>query len=166
MQTDRQMTFLHVCMFCYLCNYPVSMHNVSYRFSDAHCKKCIVGLLKRGGDAYKSGRKQNNFVMDLMKLDIPELLLVKSAKEHEPNVEYLFNEMIRGFIQRNALRDVIISQVVPIMVSNMYLMCTYICIWLRIYPFLAKSSTTISLVLFALYDARFKMCNRSSATHI
>jgi len=104
------------------------MHNVSYRFSDAHCKKCIVGLLKRGGDAYKSGRKQNNFVMDLMKLDIPELLLVKSAKEHEPNVEYLFNEMIRGFIQRNALRDVIISQVVPIMVSNMYLMCTYICI--------------------------------------
>jgi len=90
------------------------------RFSDAHCKKCIVGLLKRAGDAYKNGRKQHSFVMDLMKLDIPELLLVNASKDHDPNVENLFIEMIRGFIQRNALRDTILSQVVPIMVSDTY----------------------------------------------
>ena len=92
------------------------MHCI-HRFSDAHCKKCIVGLMKRVGEAYKSGKKQHNFVIDLMMLDIPELLLVNSSKDHDPNVENLFIEMIRGFIQRNALRDVIIGQVVPIMVS-------------------------------------------------
>jgi len=34
----------------------------------------------------------------------------------------------------------------------------------RIYPFLAKSSTTVSLELFALYYARLKIFNGSSAT--
>ena len=87
-----------------------------HRFSDAHCKKYIVGLMKRVGDAYKSGKKQHSFVIDLMMLDIPELLLVNSSKD--PNVENMFIEMIRSFIHRNALRDVIIGQVVPIMVSD------------------------------------------------
>jgi len=91
---------------------------LSCRFSDDHCKKCIVNLLKRVGDAYKSGRKQANFVLDLMKLDIPNLLVVESPKQDDPNVEHLFIEMIHAFVQRNALRGAIMGQIATIMVSS------------------------------------------------
>ena len=89
-----------------------------YRFSDANCKKCIVGLLERIGKAYKSDRKHSTFIMDLMELDIPNLLLVQSPKEDDPNVEQLFIEMIRTFIKNYALRETISNQVPTIMVIN------------------------------------------------
>ena len=56
--------------------------------------------------------------MDLMKLDTPNLLLVQSAKEDDPKVDQLFIEMVRTFIQKNGLREVILIQVPTIMVIN------------------------------------------------
>ena len=53
--------------------------------------------------------------MDLMKLNTPDLLLVQSPKEDDPNVEQLFIEMIRTFIKNYALR---LNQVPAIMVIN------------------------------------------------
>ena len=55
--------------------------------------------------------------MDLMKLDTPNLLLVQSPKEDDPNVEQLFIEMIRTFIKNYALLT-ILYQVPAIMVIN------------------------------------------------
>lgn len=77
-----------------------------------------MNLLKRVGDAYKSGKKQGNFVLDLMKLDIPNLLVVESFKQDDPDVEQLFIDMIHVFVQRNALRDAIMGQITSIMVSG------------------------------------------------
>jgi len=74
--------------------------------------------MKRVGDAYKSARKQRNFVIDLMKLDIPKLLLVESYKPDDPNVEQMFIDMIRTFVQRNALRDILMGQITTIMVNG------------------------------------------------
>jgi len=81
---------------------------------------CIVGLIERISKAYKSGRRQNNFILDLMKMDTPNLLLVQSPKEDDPNVEQLFIDMVRTFIQKNALREVILGQLQIIMVSNYF----------------------------------------------
>ena len=52
-----------------------------------------------------------------MKLDTPNLLLVQSPKEDDPNVEQLFIEMIRTFIKNYALLT-ILYQVPAIMVIN------------------------------------------------
>ena len=53
-----------------------------------------------------------------MRLDTPNLLLVQSPKEDDPNVEQLFIEMIRIFIKNYALRETISNQVPAIMVIN------------------------------------------------
>ena len=53
-----------------------------------------------------------------MKLDTPNLLLVQSAKEDDPKVDQLFIEMVRTFIQKNGLREIILNQVPTIMVIN------------------------------------------------
>ena len=49
-------------------------------------------------------------------MDIPNLLLVKSNKESNTNVEKLFIDMVSAFIQKNALREVILGQIPIIMV--------------------------------------------------
>lgn len=89
-----------------------------YRFSHVHCKSCIVGFIDRISKAYKSGKRQSTFVLDLVKLDTPDLLLVQSPKEDDPRVDQMFIEVVRTFIQKNALREVILNQVPTIMVSD------------------------------------------------
>ena len=92
----------------------------SYRFSSyVHCRISIVGLLERISKAYKSDERHDMFVMDLMKLDVPKLFLVQSNKEDAVKVEQKFIGMVRSFIQKNTLRDVILSQIPSIMVSNL-----------------------------------------------
>ena len=59
--------------------------------------------------------------MDLMKLDTPNLLLVKSAREDDPKVDQLFIEMVRTFIKNNGLRETISNQIPTIMVINIIL---------------------------------------------
>ena len=90
----------------------------SCRFSRVHCRICIVGLLERINKAYKTSKKQNTFVMDLMQLDSPDLFLVQSPKEDDPKVDKLFIGMVRTFIQKNTLREIILSQIPSIMVST------------------------------------------------
>ena len=91
----------------------------SCRFSSSvHCRICIVGLLERISKAYKSDKRHNIFVMDLMKLDVPDLFLLQSNKEDAVKVEQKFIEMVCSFIQKNTLRDVILRQIPSIMVSN------------------------------------------------
>ena len=51
-------------------------------------------------------------------MDIPNLLLVESRKESDTNVENLFIDIVCAFIQRNALREVILGQIPAIMVCN------------------------------------------------
>ena len=91
----------------------------SYRFSSyVHCRICIIGLLERINKAYKSDKRHDMFVIDLVKLDVPNLFLVQSNKKDAVKVEQKFIGMVCSFIQKNTLRDVILSQIPSIMVSN------------------------------------------------
>ena len=74
--------------------------------------------MERISKAYRSGKRQHSFVSDLIKLDTPDLLLVKSPKGDDPNVDQLFIDMVRQFIAKNALREVILNQVPTIMVRD------------------------------------------------
>lgn len=49
-------------------------------------------------------------------MDIPNLLKVSNENDH--SVDRLFIEMVRVYIQKNALREDILCQVPTIMVSN------------------------------------------------
>ena len=65
--------------------------------------------------AYK---KPFSFVMDLMKMDVPKLLLIHTPRENDPDVEQLFINMLCTFIQRKAVNEIILCQVDDIMVIN------------------------------------------------
>jgi len=84
------------------------------RFSDANCRKSIVGLIKRIGDAYVADKKQDHFAKDLMSLNIPGLLQLPA---NDDAVKILFIEMIRTFIKKNALQEVILEQILSFIVS-------------------------------------------------
>ena len=86
-----------------------------HRFSDVRCKRCIVGLIKRISESYMISKRQNTFVTDLMQLDVPNLF--QSFKEDDRSIEIVFIAMICEFIQKNTLKEVILSQVIAIMVS-------------------------------------------------
>lgn len=51
-------------------------------------------------------------------LDTPNLLLVESLKEHDPRVDQMFIDMLCAFIQKNGLREYILTNVPLIMVST------------------------------------------------
>lgn len=85
------------------------------RFSDADCKRCIIGLIKRISKAYETGKRENDFVNDLIHLDVPNLFLTQS-KEDDLLIQKSIVDVICSFIQRNALKDIIMNQVISIMV--------------------------------------------------
>ena len=59
-----------------------------------------------------------SFIVDLMKMDIPELLLINTPRENDPDLQHLFSNMLCKFIQRNVLNEVILCQFEDIMVIN------------------------------------------------
>ena len=67
------------------------------------------------GRAYKN---KEYFLMDLMKLNIPDLLQVLSPTENDPNIEQCFINMLCLFIQRNDLNELILYQIEDTLVIN------------------------------------------------
>jgi len=86
-----------------------------FRFSDANCRKSIVGLIKRIGDAYAADKRQDLFINDLMSFDVTGLLQLESTDDGD--VKNSFIEMIRTFIRKKALQQVILEQVLSFVVS-------------------------------------------------
>ena len=109
-----------------ICLYKALFH---YRFSHVHCKSCIVGFIERISEVYESGKRQSSFVLDLIKLDTPNLLLVQSPTKDYPRVDQMFIELVCTFIQKNALCEAILIQVPTIMVSG-YWKIFFLCLLL------------------------------------
>ena len=71
--------------------------------------------MKRITIAYEIGKRENEFVNDLIRLDLPNLFLTQSKKD-DLLIQKSIVDVICSFIQRNALRDIILDQVISIMV--------------------------------------------------
>lgn len=74
-------------------------------------------------------------------MGIPNLLLVKSYKQSDTNVEKLFIDMVSAFILRNGLRESILGQIPEIMVLayvHTYMYVYIQCIIVRGSWYLAK----------------------------
>ena len=71
--------------------------------------------MKRITKAYEIGKRENEFVNDLIRLDVPNLFLTQSKKD-DLLIQKSIVDVICSFIQRNALRDIILDQVISIMV--------------------------------------------------
>jgi len=102
----------HVHAIVFVLMYTMLLYIV--RFSDANCRKSIVGLIKRIGEAYGADKQQDHFVKDLMSFSITDLLQLST---NDDEVKNLFIEMIRTFIKRKALQEVILEQVLSFVVS-------------------------------------------------
>ena len=59
-----------------------------------------------------------SFIVDLMKMDIPELLLINTPRENDPDLQRLFSNILCKFIQRNTLNEVILCQFEDIVVIS------------------------------------------------
>ena len=84
------------------------------RFSDVHCKKCIINLLERISVVYQNNKRQNSFIKDLMQSDVPNLF----SEGDDQSIQTLFVDMVCTFIQKNALKEIILGQVTTIMVCT------------------------------------------------
>ena len=85
------------------------------RFSDANCRKAIVGLLKRVGEAYALKKLQSHFLKDLITFGVPDLLKVPQDGRE---VKELFIDMIHTFVRKNALKEVLLGQILFFVVSK------------------------------------------------
>lgn len=63
---------------------------------------------------YQNNNRQNHFIKDLMLLDVPNLF----SKEDDQSIQTLFVDMVCTFIQKNALKEIILGQVTTIMVCK------------------------------------------------
>ena len=63
---------------------------------------------------YQKNNRKNNFIKDLMLLDVPNLF----SKEDDQSIQTLFVNMVCTFIQNNALKEIILGQVITIMVCK------------------------------------------------
>ena len=76
--------------------------------------KCIINLMNRISVVYQNDNRQNDFIKDLMLLDVPNLF----SQEDDQSIQTLFVNMICTFIKNNALKEVILGQVITIMVCK------------------------------------------------
>ena len=76
--------------------------------------------MKRISEAYEMSKRESKFINDLIYLDVSDLLLTQS-NEDDQSIQKSFVDMVCNFIQRNALKDIILGEVVSIMV------CIYVC---------------------------------------
>ena len=112
------------------------------RFSDVQCKKCIIGLLKHISEVYKNDNRRSFFIKDLMQLDVPKLF---QCSEEDQSIQKLFNEMVSTFIKENALKEVILSQVIEIMVCKLG------------YIFISPCSISLSTIVLNSSDRQGKL---------
>ena len=63
---------------------------------------------------YQNNSRQNDFIKDLMLLDVPKLF----SQEDDQSIQTLFVNMVCTFIQINALKEIILGQVTTIMVCK------------------------------------------------
>jgi len=79
----------------------------------AECRKLIVELLSRIGKEYVKRKKEGEFILDLMKIGVPNLLHMSTNNEGET----AFIDMIYRFVRQNGLQKCLIEKILQIVVS-------------------------------------------------
>lgn len=92
-----------------------------FRISGAHAHYFINDFLQQVAVRYQKSNRARDFVLDLLKLHVPTLLVIQRgegeeiAKEGE-KVQRDFKQFLHSFIQRNALKQSLLKEMIVIMV--------------------------------------------------
>ena len=96
------------------------------RFEGAGNHSVLLDFLEKvAEDGYLRDKRQQEFVMDLMKLNVPKLFAKKeeadeTASREDTRVARAFQDFLASYINRNALKKIII---IEMMVSSVSLDC-------------------------------------------
>ena len=93
----------------------IMINLVSHRFSGAHAFYYVKGFLQKVADSYKSDGRARDFVLDLLKLQVPKLLSSESEEEAK-KMWSEFKIFLQGFIRRNTLQQALLTQTTAIVV--------------------------------------------------
>ena len=88
-----------------------------HRYSGAHAHYYVKDFLQKVADRYKSDSRAGEFVLDLLKLQVPKLLSIEPGEEVAgQEVQSEFKKFLQDFIRRNALKHTILTQTSAIVV--------------------------------------------------
>ena len=73
------------------------------RLAEAHEYQSIVDLVKTAGELYTAEGRPQDFITDLLKMDVPKPPAVEVGKDCPTDL----TELLHGHIQRNALGSVL-----------------------------------------------------------
>ena len=102
-------------MFQYVQAYYTNLN--FHRYSGAHAHYFVKDFLQKVADIYKSEDRAEEFVLDLLKLQVPKLLSTENAEEaKDQEVRSEFKRFLQDFIKRNALEHSILTRASAIVV--------------------------------------------------
>ena len=82
-------------------------------------------------ERYQESGRAGEFVLDILKLHVKTLLANESGEEKElkegEHVQDEFKKYLHSFIQRNALKHMLLKDMGIIMVSAKCVLCTILC---------------------------------------
>ena len=99
---------------------------VVLRFGGARNHFFLLDFLKSVADSYLVDKRQKEFVLDLMQLKVPKLFAIEEGAEDPEDVEKedvevgkQFTIFLRSYINRNALKHSILTQMTSLLVRTM-----------------------------------------------
>ena len=98
---------------------------VVVRFGDARHHFFLLGFLESVAAGYLTDKRQKEFVLDLLQLNVPKLFAVEEGADEATEKEDVevgknFSIFLRNFINRHALKHSILTKMTDILV------CSYI----------------------------------------
>ena len=93
------------------------MNRISDRYSGAHAHYYVTDFLRKVADRYNCEGRAGDFVLDLLKLQVPMLLSIEPRNEAAgQEVQSEFKKFLQMFIRKNALKHTILTQTSAIVV--------------------------------------------------
>lgn len=88
------------------------------RFStDVVCREKICDLIIRIAQKYKDNQRQNDFIIDLLQLDVPDLLQIYTNSTVENQICNHFSDFLHSFFRRNGLGYNVLARVRNVQVN-------------------------------------------------
>lgn len=97
----------------------IILQQIFHRFPGAHAHYFVKDFLQSVADRYKKDGRSRDFVLDLLKVQVPKLLSLESEeKVADQDVQSEFQTFLQDYIRRNALKETILNQTRDIMVCK------------------------------------------------
>ena len=119
------------------------------RFSgDVGCRERMYGLIVRIAQKYKDNQKQSEFIIDFLRLDVPNLLQINAKPTIEKKICEHCSNFLHSFFRKNGLGYNILAQVRSVQVRS-YILLLSLPFYSTCLAFIVMMILLCSLILVA-----------------